>query len=88
MNIIIVGAGQVGESIAEILSREENDVTLIDNSSKVLSGMSERMDIRLQVGEDQLDQKRREKHQTWEIWGRDVTSRVNFCTTHYMSLDI
>ena len=50
MNIIIVGAGQVGESIAEILSREENDITLIDNSAKVLAGMSERMDIKTICG--------------------------------------
>ena len=30
MKIIILGAGQVGSSIAEILSRENNDITLVD----------------------------------------------------------
>ncbi len=30
MKIIILGAGQVGLSMAEILSREANDITLVD----------------------------------------------------------
>ena len=36
MKIIILGAGQVGTSMGEILSREDNDVTLVDIDSKSL----------------------------------------------------
>ena len=50
MKIIILGAGQVGASMAEILSREENDITLVDRSQKVLEGLQDRMDIRTVAG--------------------------------------
>ena len=30
MNIIILGAGRVGESVAESLASEQNDITVID----------------------------------------------------------
>jgi len=46
MKIIILGAGQVGLSMAEILSRENNDVTLVDNDSSQLEGVQDRLDIR------------------------------------------
>lgn len=51
MKIIILGAGQVGSSIAEILSRENNDITLVDNNRHVLEGLQDRMDIRTILGE-------------------------------------
>ncbi len=51
MKIIILGAGQVGGSIAEILSRENNDITLIDHKRSVLDGLQDRMDIRTIEGE-------------------------------------
>ncbi|MGB5708171.1 MAG: Trk system potassium transporter TrkA [Arenicellales bacterium] len=51
MKIIILGAGQVGGSIAEILSRENNDITLIDHKRSVLDGLQDRMDIRTVEGE-------------------------------------
>ncbi len=46
MKIIILGAGQVGASTAEILSREDNDITLVDHNSAVLDGLQDRLDIR------------------------------------------
>ena len=46
MKIIILGAGQVGLSMAEILSRENNDVTLVDNDSSQLEGVQDRLDLR------------------------------------------
>ena len=46
MKIIILGAGQVGLSMAEILSRESNDVTLIDNDLSRLEGIQDRLDLR------------------------------------------
>ncbi len=51
MKIIILGAGQVGSSIAEILSRENNDITLVDRNRRLLTGLQDRMDIRTVVGE-------------------------------------
>jgi trk system potassium uptake protein TrkA len=51
MKIIILGAGQVGGSIAEILSRENNDITLVDHKRSVLDGLQDRMDIRTVEGE-------------------------------------
>ncbi len=46
MKIIILGAGQVGTSIAEILSREANDITLVDYNQGLLEGLQDRLDIR------------------------------------------
>ncbi len=50
MKIIILGAGQVGASIAEILSREENDITLIDINAPLLATIQDRMDIQTLLG--------------------------------------
>ena len=50
MKIIILGSGQVGLSMAEILSRENNDITLVDNDERVLDGLQDRLDIRTVVG--------------------------------------
>ena len=51
MKIIILGAGQVGTSMAEILSRENNDVTLVDRDQTQLDGLQDRLDIRTVLGE-------------------------------------
>ena len=45
MNIIILGAGQVGASVAENLSSEANDITLVDTNAVVLNDLGDRMDI-------------------------------------------
>ncbi len=46
MNIIILGAGQVGGTLAENLAREENDVTLVDSDVHQLREWQARLDIR------------------------------------------
>jgi len=46
MKIIILGAGQVGSSVAENLSREANDITVIDNRTDCLDALQDRLDIR------------------------------------------
>jgi trk system potassium uptake protein TrkA len=51
MNIIILGSGQVGSSIAEILSREENDITVVDRDRTILQTMQDRMDLRTVQGD-------------------------------------
>ena len=45
MNIIILGAGQVGSSVAENLSSEANDITLVDSNAVLLNDLSDRLDI-------------------------------------------
>lgn len=50
MKIIILGAGQVGTSMAEILSGEANDVTLVDINAHHLNVLQDRLDIQIAVG--------------------------------------
>lgn len=51
MQILILGAGQVGSSAAYHLSREEaNEVTVVDMRSGVLRELQDRLDIRTVVG--------------------------------------
>lgn len=45
MKIIIVGAGNVGASLAEILTTEANDITLIDVDGTRLRELQERLDL-------------------------------------------
>jgi trk/ktr system potassium uptake protein len=50
MKIIILGAGQVGSSVAANLVNEENDITLVDNNPAALQLISERYDLRTITG--------------------------------------
>ncbi|TAH48988.1 MAG: Trk system potassium transporter TrkA [Betaproteobacteria bacterium] len=50
MNILILGAGQVGASLAEALVSEENDITLIDQDGARLASLQNRLDLRTVTG--------------------------------------
>ncbi len=50
MKIIILGAGQVGASVASNLAREDNDITLVDADPRVLQDIQDRLDLRTVVG--------------------------------------
>lgn len=50
MNILILGASQVGVSVAEVLVGEENDVTVVDINPQVLQHLQNRMDIHTVAG--------------------------------------
>ena len=50
MKIIILGAGQVGSSLAEHLVREANDITVVDRDSSVLHELHDRFDLRTLSG--------------------------------------
>jgi len=50
VKIIILGAGQVGASVAENLVSEANDITLVDTSEDHLAALRERLEIRTVVG--------------------------------------
>ena len=51
MNIIILGAGQVGGSLTEHLTDEKNDVTVVDSSETALRQLQDRLDIRTVKGD-------------------------------------
>jgi trk system potassium uptake protein len=50
MKVVICGAGQVGFGIAERLSRENNDVSIIDTSPKLIQNVTETLEVRGFVG--------------------------------------
>ena len=50
MKIIILGAGQVGSSLASNLASEANDITVVDANSDSLRELKDRLDIRTVVG--------------------------------------
>ena len=51
MNIIILGAGQVGSTVATELAKEEsNEITVIDTNPDILSELQERLDLRTICG--------------------------------------
>ncbi len=51
MKIIILGAGQVGSSLANHLASEANDITVIDTDSKRLQELQDRLDLRTVAGQ-------------------------------------
>jgi len=50
MKIIILGAGQVGSSVAHNLASEANDITLVDTDEMLLNDLQDRLDIRTVIG--------------------------------------
>ncbi|BEH12660.1 MULTISPECIES: Trk system potassium transporter TrkA [Marinobacter] len=50
MKILILGAGQVGGTLAENLANEANDITVIDSDSARLRELQDRLDIRTMHG--------------------------------------
>ncbi len=50
MRIVILGAGQVGASVAEALSSEANDITVVDQNRAALAELAERLDVRTVAG--------------------------------------
>ena len=45
MEVIIIGAGKVGYTLAKFLSKEEDNITIIDNNNEVLHSIVEKLDI-------------------------------------------
>jgi trk system potassium uptake protein TrkA len=54
MRIIILGAGQVGASVAEALASEANDITIVDQDKAALGDLGVRLDVRTLVGNGSL----------------------------------
>lgn len=50
MKIVILGAGQVGSTVAENLVSEDNDITVIDRNPALLKALQDRLDLRTVLG--------------------------------------
>ncbi len=50
MKIIILGAGQVGGTLAENLANEQNDITVVDTDADRLRELQDRIDIKTVLG--------------------------------------
>ena len=50
MNIVIVGAGTIGFSIARLLSKNGHNVVLVDEDSKKLESPSKKLDVSVRCG--------------------------------------
>jgi trk system potassium uptake protein TrkA len=50
VKILILGAGQVGSTVAESLVGEANDITIVDTDSEKLRQLQDRLDLRTLVG--------------------------------------
>jgi trk system potassium uptake protein TrkA len=50
VNVIILGAGQVGASVAEALVSEANDITLVDTDAESLAELRDRFEVRTVCG--------------------------------------
>jgi trk system potassium uptake protein TrkA len=50
MKIVILGAGQVGSTVASALVHEDNDITIIDKNERRLKELQDQMDIRSVLG--------------------------------------
>jgi trk system potassium uptake protein TrkA len=50
MKIVILGAGRVGESVAESLVSEHNDITVVDTDPQRLGALQDRLDLRGVIG--------------------------------------
>ncbi|MAZ75716.1 MAG: Trk system potassium transporter TrkA [Micavibrio sp.] len=50
MRVIVCGAGQVGFSIASYLSRENNDVTIIDSDPETIADVNTHLDVNSVLG--------------------------------------
>ena len=50
MKILILGAGQVGSTVAESLVNEANDITVVDTDTEKLHQLQDRLDLRTLTG--------------------------------------
>lgn len=50
MKIVILGAGQVGSTVAHALSHEDNDITIVDLDETRLKSLQDNLDIRVVQG--------------------------------------
>ena len=54
MKIVILGAGQVGSTVARSLSHEDNDISVVDTDAGRLRDMANHLDLRSREVLDRL----------------------------------
>ena len=50
MKVVIAGAGEVGTHLARMLSKEDHDIVLLDDSQERLSKISSEVDLMTVIG--------------------------------------
>jgi trk system potassium uptake protein TrkA len=50
MNIVVLGAGQVGASIAEMLSQQDHNITVVDSNPALTSRLNDELDVGVVTG--------------------------------------
>ena len=45
MKIIIVGAGKIGATLAELFASEGHDVTIVDKNQKIVNNLVDKFDV-------------------------------------------
>lgn len=50
MNIVVLGAGQVGSSISEMLSQQEHNITVVDEDASLTSRINDELDVAVLTG--------------------------------------
>lgn len=50
MNILILGAGQVGSALAQFLAKENNNITIVDTDNEHLQKLQDHIDVRVVNG--------------------------------------
>ena len=51
MNILMIGCGQIGQHIAEVLSKEEHNVTVVDHNRAILEKTGNQSDVAVRCGD-------------------------------------
>ena len=50
MHILIIGAGRIGQSVAENLVNESNDITIVDQNAERVNALETSLDLRGIIG--------------------------------------
>lgn len=68
MKIIILGAGQVGATLAENLANNDNDITIIDDEQSRLMPLQDKHDLRVLKGNASSPRVLRRREQAMRIY--------------------
>ena len=78
MKIIILGAGQVGGTLAENLVGENNDITVVDTNGERLRTLQDKFDLRVVQGHGSHPRVLRELNDGWVAPTKKVSFRYSF----------
>jgi len=84
MKIIILGAGQVGGTLAEHLADEKNDITVVDTDVDRLRALKDSLDIRTVAGNASIET---DAADNWKPSKKKSTERIDGIVALIMALD-